>query len=262
MKPLGESSPFAGTARYYDPFRAPYAPAALDYLVRTCGLGERSRVLDLGCGPGTIAIPLSEVVSEVVAVDPDPEMIAEGQRLAAAKGRRNIVWRQERAEDLSLGLGPFHLATLGQSFHWMDRDAVLRKLSVLLTDDGALALLNPGKRRPQESWEPIAAEVVTRFLGRRPRHSKANPQEPAHEPALRRSEHFSAFTAEEFASTITRDVPSIIGCLYSSTGAARHLFGRRAGAFERELSAAILSAQPDGVFNEQVETEVLIARRR
>src|SRR5438552_8498405 len=38
---------------------APYAPAAIELIVEAYGLSERVRALDLGCGPGTIAIPLS-----------------------------------------------------------------------------------------------------------------------------------------------------------------------------------------------------------
>ena len=64
------ASPFAGTAPYYDRFRAPYAQAAFDFLVEAYDLSEGVRALDLGCGPGTIAIPLSYTVAEVVAVHP------------------------------------------------------------------------------------------------------------------------------------------------------------------------------------------------
>jgi ubiquinone/menaquinone biosynthesis C-methylase UbiE len=80
------------------------------------------RALDLGCGPGTIAIPLSYTAAEVVAVDPDADMIAEERRLAASRGRQNIKWLRSRAEDISLGGELFRVATIGQAFHWMDRD--------------------------------------------------------------------------------------------------------------------------------------------
>jgi hypothetical protein len=141
---------------------------------------------------------------------------------------------QSKAEDISPRAGPFRVTTIGQAFHWMDRDQVLRKLAFLIADGGGLALVNPGKRRPQESWEPVANQIVTKFLGPRTRHPKSNPQEPEHEPALRRSEYFSKFTPYEFSNTITR-------------------------AFEAELSDALLSLSPAGVFNEPIETEVVIA---
>jgi ubiquinone/menaquinone biosynthesis C-methylase UbiE len=256
------ASPFASAAQYYDCFRAPYAQAAIDFIFKAYDLSEGMRALDLGCGPGTIAIPLSYRVAEVVAVDPDADMITEGRRLAAPRGRQNIRWLQSRAEDILPEAGPFRLTTIGQAFHWMDRDEVLRKLAILTADGGGLALVNPGKRRPQESWEPVASQIVAEFLGPRPRHPKSNPQEPEHEPALRRSEYFSQFTALEFPSTITRDVSSIIGCIYSTSNSARSLFSDNAEEFEAELSRALLSLNPAGVFNEHVETEVVIAPKR
>jgi hypothetical protein len=182
--------------------------------------------------------------------------------LAASRGRQNIQWLQSRAEDISPEAGLFRVTTIGQAFHWMDRDEVLRKLAVLTADGGGLALVNPGKRRPQESWEPIASQIVAEFLGPRTRHPKSNPQEPEHEPALRRSEYFSQFTAFEFPSTITRDMNSIIGCIYSTSYSARPLFGDDAKVFEAELSRALLSLNPAGVFNEHVETEVVMAPKR
>jgi ubiquinone/menaquinone biosynthesis C-methylase UbiE len=257
-----DASPFAGAARYYDRYRAPYAQAAFDFIFEAYDLSEGVRALDLGCGPGTIAIPLSYTVTEVVAVDPDAEMIAEGRCLAASRGLQNIRWLQSKAEDISPEAGPFRVTTIGQAFHWMDRDEVLRKLAILITDGGGLALVNPGKRRPQESWQPVANQVVAEFLGPPTRHPKSNPQEPGHEPALRRSEYFSQFTAHEFPSTVTRDMNSIIGCIYSTSNSARPLFGNSAKAFEAELSRALLSFNPAGVFNEQIETEVVIASKK
>jgi ubiquinone/menaquinone biosynthesis C-methylase UbiE len=257
-----DASPFAGTAPYYDRFRAPYAQAAIDFIVERYSLSRGVRALDLGCGPGTIAIPLSYAVAEVVAVDPDADMIAAGRRLAASRGRHNVRWLRSRAEDTPLGAGPFRVTTIGHAFHWMDRDEVLRKLAILISDGGGLALVNAGKRRPQESWEPVASQVVAKFLGPRTRHPKSNPQEPEHEPALVRSKYFSNFTAHEFPSTMTRDINSIIGCVYSISSSARPLFGDNAKAFEAELTKALLSLNPAGVFNEQVETEVVIAPKR
>lgn len=261
MPGSSNTSPFAGTAPYYALFRAPYPESALDFVVDRFNLLKSAHTLDLGCGPGTIAIPLSGRVGKIVAVDPDTGMISEGRRLAALRGRHNIEWLQASAEDISLDTGCFRVATIGQAFHWMDRDVVLGKLATLIEDGGGLALLNPGKRRPQESWEPVADQVVERFLGPRTRHPQSNPQEPEHESALIRSEYFSNFTAREFSSTVTRDLASILGCVYSLSRAARPLFGKKAKAFEAELAETLLKRNPTGVFNERVETEVVIARK-
>jgi ubiquinone/menaquinone biosynthesis C-methylase UbiE len=249
---------FAEAAAYYH-FRAPYAPAALEYIRETLRLDLDSRALDLGCGPGTISIPLARMVGEVLAVDPSREMIAEGRARAARC--HNITWLCARAEEISEDLGPFTVATVGQAFHWMDRDRVLRKLERMLDEErGALVLINPGKRRPQESWETTVNPLVARYLGVRSRHPQMH-AEPEHEPALLRSRTFSQFSTREFSLQIERGIASIIGYVYSTSTSPRSAFGERAAQFERELTEALLANQTSGVFKEEVATEVLIARR-
>jgi hypothetical protein len=187
-------------------------------------------------------------------------MLAEARRLAASQGGAGLRFVEARAEALPSDLGRFRLATLGQSFHWMDRDLVLARLGELIEDGGGLALVNPGARRPQESWEPTAEAVALRFLGPRRPHPRRNP-EPTHEPALRRSKHFARFTEQEFTTEIVRDVASIVGCVYSLSYAARPKFGDRAEAFEAALTEALLALDPSGVFHERLETEVLVAMK-
>jgi hypothetical protein len=41
-----DASPFAGTAPYYDRFRAPYAQTAIDFIVERYSLCEGARALD------------------------------------------------------------------------------------------------------------------------------------------------------------------------------------------------------------------------
>jgi ubiquinone/menaquinone biosynthesis C-methylase UbiE len=253
-------SPFQQAVAYYDRFRAPYAPAALDYVVEALALGPGDRVLDLGCGPGTLAIPLSRRVGEVVAVDPAAGMLAEGERLAAQREAGTIRWLHSRAEDLPPDLGRFKLAVMGQSAHWMDRDGVLSRLGDLIEPGGALAIFDEGQRRPQESWERTAAMVAGRFLGRPPRHPGKHP-EVAHAPSLQRSAHFSAFTVREFPHQLVRDVASVLGCCYSGVGASRLALGEQADVFEAELADALYALSPSGVFEESLETAVILAFR-
>jgi ubiquinone/menaquinone biosynthesis C-methylase UbiE len=83
---------FAGTAWYYARFRPEYPEQVLSLVEDRFNLNKRSRVLDLGCGTGQIALQLAPLVAEVVAVDPLDEMLREGRLLATRKGISNITW--------------------------------------------------------------------------------------------------------------------------------------------------------------------------
>ena len=73
---------FKGTAWYYARFREGYPDEFFTMLVDEFNLSNCDRVLDLGCGTGQIAVPISRLVGEVIAMDPEPEMIAEGRKQA------------------------------------------------------------------------------------------------------------------------------------------------------------------------------------
>ena len=83
----------ADVARCYHA-RPPYAPALCHRLLEL--VPGRHRALDLGCGPGKVAVVLAEHFDEVVALDPSEPMLAAGQ--AADEGRHpNIAWTRGKA---------------------------------------------------------------------------------------------------------------------------------------------------------------------
>lgn len=245
-------TPFKDAARYYDAHRAPYAPEAIAFVAETFDVGRGVQVLDLGCGPGSLAIRWARLGAEVTAVDIDPAMLAEARRLA---GDLTINFIQGRAEDIIPTLGEFRLVTFGNALHWMDRDGVLAALAPKVE---GLAIFDEAMRRPQERWERTAAEVARRFLGDQPRHPGKHP-EVRHQPCLERSAHFADYESREFPTRVVRDTESILGCIYSGIGVSKAKLGDKVEAFEAELKAALLSLEPLGVFDEQIETAVLTA---
>jgi ubiquinone/menaquinone biosynthesis C-methylase UbiE len=252
-------SPFCEAAYYYDRFRPPYALEAFEHIAKVFGLAEGVRVIDLGCGPGTIAIPLSRLGAEITAVDTDENMLNEGRRLAAAHGAGKICWVHGRAEEVLSRPGQFRLVTFGQSLHWMDRDFVLRGLAAVVENDGGLAIVDVGGRSP-ESWEPIVAPVLAKHCGNRRRHPLKH-REMQHEPSLRRSAYFSRYTVRVFPVEFTRDFESVLGCVYSGVNVSKAELGDRARAFEREVFEALARANPAGQFREKLETVVIVAKK-
>ncbi|WP_321505650.1 class I SAM-dependent methyltransferase [uncultured Methanoregula sp.] len=63
---------------------------------------KNARVLDIGAGPGTLAIPLAPLVKEITAVEPGAGMLEILMKHADTKGIRNITVVQKRWEDVDL----------------------------------------------------------------------------------------------------------------------------------------------------------------
>jgi len=129
---------YAGSAPHYARGRVAYPPALADLLADELGLDGSGRLLDVGCGPGSLTLLLAPLVAEATGIDADPDMVAEAERLAARAGVRTVRWLVMRAEQLPAGLGTFRLVTFAQSFHWMDRPRVAAAVHGMLAAGGAL----------------------------------------------------------------------------------------------------------------------------
>jgi len=69
-------------------------------LVRKLGLTDRLRVLDLGSGDGTTAVPAAQLGAEVLGVDIASNLVAAGNARAEALGLTNLRFQEGDASDL------------------------------------------------------------------------------------------------------------------------------------------------------------------
>lgn len=257
---------FASTAAFYARYRGGYPAALFEHLAERLGLDGTQTALDLGCGTGELARPLAPLVGATIAVDPQPEMLAWGRLRAAEEGRDGIAWRVGDSTSLgSLGLPELDLVTMGASFHWMDRDAVLGLLDGLVAPGGAVVVVgggNPSEAAPAPPWAAAVAEVRERFLGPERRAGGGTYEHPAddHATVLARSP-FSVLESATWTRTVERDVASAIGLQLSYSFSAPALLGDRLVAFVDELATALLDLDPGGRFEEQQTTEAILARR-
>ena len=149
-----DESLFAGAARYYEQGRLPYAPGLADAFARSLALDGQGRLLDVGCGPGSVTLWLAPLFEVAVGLDPDAEMLAHASRAAAEQGVGNAAWIRQRAEALPAGLGSFRAVTFAASFHWMDRPLVASAVAEMLDPGGAVVQVDaPGYRIDELSAE-------------------------------------------------------------------------------------------------------------
>jgi len=268
---------YLGSAPHYLRGRPPYAPGLADALRRILALDGRGRLLDVGCGPGVVTLPLAHLFTEAVGLDPDPGMLAEGARRATDAGVENITWMRARAEDLPVGLGRFRMATFAQSFHWMDRERVAGIVFEMLEPSGALVhisdLKGDGARDRADDELPHALppfelirELVRDYLGpvRRAGQGFLHYGSPDGETIVLRNAGFQDPERVQLPAggVQKRTADDIVAWVYSLSSSAPHLFGDRLEEFETGLRHLLDDASPSGLFAEQPpDTEVFIWRK-
>jgi SAM-dependent methyltransferase len=252
---------FQSAAQHYLAGRPPYAGRLITLVAERCRLRRTDRLLDLGCGPGQLAIAFAPLVGSVLAIDPEPEMRRIAAEAAAAGGV-TIELLAGSSYDLGVHLGRFRLVTIGRAFHWMDRVETLRRLGEIVEADGAVALFGDDHLRlPDNRWQRDYKALIDRYAeGDAVRAQVKSPDWIRHEAALLDS----PFAALERIGVIERrhtPVDRLIDRALSMSSSSPERLGPRAADLVREIQELLAGVAVDGLVTEVVESEALIARR-
>ncbi len=256
---------YSGSAAHYSVGRMPYPPSLAEAIRDALGLDGTGRLLDVGCGPGSLTLLLAPLFASAVGVDADPGMLGEASRRAGEAGITDVEWRRLRAEELPAGLGPFRVATFAQSFHWMDRLLVARRVREMLAPDGAWVHISATTHRgapyaeplphPPPPWDAIG-DLVAAYLGpvRRAGQGHLLAGTPGGEDEVMREARYTELTRVHIDEDriADRDIDAIVSSVFSLSNSAPHLFADRLPAFEADLRSLLAEAATDGLFSERV----------
>jgi SAM-dependent methyltransferase len=251
---------FQSAAAHYCAGRAPYPAALIARTVELLRLDRRDRIMDLGCGPAQLALAFAPVCGEVLALDPEPAMLALARQ--AAQGAPNVRVVQGGSADLGPQLGTFRAVMIGRAFHWMNRQETLRRLESLLSGDGAVVLFGDDRPAiPENAWVKDFNALLERYSS------------DDEDRRLRKSEAFvphtsllldSAFNHLEQISVIARHQVTLEGLIaraLSQSSTSRARLGARADELIAEIRAQAVTWSRDGMFTEVLTSSALIARR-
>ena len=156
---LLHGSSFGAAASAYAEHRPGYAEAAVRWAVDPVRDRRPVRVADLGAGTGKLTATLVSLGAEVIAVEPDPRMLAELRR--AMPAARSVPGS---AEEIPLPDASLDAVLAGQSMHWFDLDRALPEIARVLEPGGVLAgLWNVDDDRV--GWVAQLAEISKRKSG-------------------------------------------------------------------------------------------------
>lgn len=261
LDPVFQPHRFRSSAAHYLAGRPAYAPRLTQLVARFTGLTTLHRMLDLGCGPGMLAGGFAPLAAEVLAMDPEPEML----RVAKSKfgGSGKIRFVRGSSYDLSPSMGHFRLVTMGRSFHWMDRAETLRVLNGMIEPDGAVALFdsNHSPGVPDNAWNPGYSALLRRYAAGDAEHARTRgPDWVRHEAFLLDS----AFCQLDEISVIERrqvSVEQLIDRAFSRSSTSPDRLGDTAPKLAAEIEALLRPLATEGLLQEVVATSALLGRR-
>ena len=128
---LLHGSSFGAAAAAYAEHRPDYAQAAVRWAL---DLAPGPRVLDLGAGTGKLTATLVTLGAEVIAVEPDPAMLAELRRALSA-----VRALPGSAEAIPLPDASVDAVLAGNALHWFDMDVAGPEIARVLVPGGILA---------------------------------------------------------------------------------------------------------------------------
>jgi len=150
---------FESVAEQYERARPEYADEAVDWAVEQLDLRPGARVLDLAAGTGKLTRQLVSRGLDVVAVEPGEEM-----RGVLARVLPGVEATAGTAEEIPLPDRSVDGVTVGQAFHWFDRERALAEVERVLRPGGGLALL--GNRWDED--DPLLGPIDVLLRGVRP----------------------------------------------------------------------------------------------
>jgi SAM-dependent methyltransferase len=150
------SRSFGAAAAAYEAGRPDYPAEAVAWMLLPAGSANTTlRVADVGAGTGKLTRVVVELGAQVVAVDPDPQMLDTLRTHVAG-----VPTFEGTAEHLLLPDGCLDAVLLGQAWHWVDPEAGSEEVARVLRPGGVLGLIW-NIRDESVPWVGRLTEVMT-----------------------------------------------------------------------------------------------------
>jgi SAM-dependent methyltransferase len=251
---------FKNASRYYTTGRPTYPRLLAGRVASLVGLSAREDVLDLGTGPGFLAIDFAPLARGVTAVDPSQEMLGAAAENARAAGAQ-VRFVRGSSYELGPQLGRFKLVTIGRAFHWMDRPATLAALDALIEPGGGVSLFGESYPDvPENAWRKAFQDSIDAYSTEDPARPKIRASASNESVLLESSfDHLERISVLERRRTpVERFVDRALS--FAST------WHGRPGSREQDLAGEIRGiiqpyADAEGLVREVLEGHALIARR-
>lgn len=151
-------------ARTWDHGASPGLERVVQAVLEATGASPGAKVVDLGCGTGSLALPLAHQGAEVTAVDISPAMVGQLREKAALAGLQGVTCVVSAVEDFDLPPESVDFVVSNYALHHLhdpDKELVVRRALGWLRPGGRLVVgdMMFGRGTSARDWSIISSKV-------------------------------------------------------------------------------------------------------
>ncbi|MBV4472854.1 methyltransferase domain-containing protein [Pseudomonas sp. B2M1-30] len=143
--------------------RPDYADAAIDAMLSIAGAEQGDKFCDVGAGVAHLTLMLAARGLDVIAVEPNDAMRANGIKRTADLG--NVNWHEGTGEVTGQASQAFDMVTFGSSFNVCDRQQALKETARILKPRGWFACMWNHRHLDDPIQARIEAIIKERVAG-------------------------------------------------------------------------------------------------
>jgi SAM-dependent methyltransferase len=243
---------FASTVAYYESARPPYGSVFFEAVARQLGLDRSQRLLDVGAGPGILAIGFARFCQEVVGIDPEPGMV-EAARTAAERGGVAVRFIEGRFENGAASLGAFDIVTIGRAIHWLDPKPARAALERALAPYGKVLVCGATSAKDgRNPWLAAFNAVRDRWKGDRPSRDHHG---------FFADGHFTRSGTVRVEGTYAIPVERLVDRVLSMSTSSSERLGDEVPAMKSAMREALAPFAADGMIEDIVEARAEVFER-
>jgi SAM-dependent methyltransferase len=130
---------YSPAAEAYNKTRPRYPENLIHQVVKIAQLSTNSKILEVGCGPGTATVAFAQLGCPMICLEPNPDFFRLAQQ--NCQPYPNVEIQNTSFEEWALETSKFDAVLAATSFHWISPEVGYQKAANALQTSGNLILL-------------------------------------------------------------------------------------------------------------------------
>ena len=130
---------YSSAAQAYNKARPCYPQDLIQQVVEVAQLSTDSKILEVGCGPGTATVAIAQLGCSMICLEPNPDFFQLAQQ--NCQPYSNVEIHNTSFEEWELKPFEFDAVLAATSFHWISPEVGYPKAANALQENGYLILL-------------------------------------------------------------------------------------------------------------------------